>query len=64
MARNTEQKKASDQKTISDHEIWLAIRWLDPDAEKDTSDIAVVITLVGLFCIVCIVCVLLHLRGL
>jgi hypothetical protein len=63
MARNTEQKKASDQETISDQEIWPAIRYLDPDAKKDTSDIAVVITLAGLLCIVCIVCVLLHLRG-
>ena len=64
MARNTEQKKASDQETISDQEIWSSIRYLDPDAKKDTSDIAVFITLIDLFCIVCIVCVLLHLSGL
>jgi hypothetical protein len=47
MARNTEQKKARDQETISDQEIWPAICYLDPDAEEDTSDIAVVITLVS-----------------
>jgi hypothetical protein len=63
MSRNTEPKKASDQE-ISDQDIWLAIRRLDPDAKKDTSNIAVVITLIGLFCIVCIVWFLLHLRGL
>jgi hypothetical protein len=41
MSRNTEPKKASDQE-ISDQDIWLAIRRLDPDAKKDTSNIAVV----------------------
>jgi hypothetical protein len=64
MGRNTEQEKERDRETISDQEIWPAIRYLDPDAKKDTSDIAVVITLAGLLCIICIVCVLLHLRGL
>jgi hypothetical protein len=64
MAKNTEQKKASDQETISNQEIWPAIRYLDPDAEKDTTGIALVITLVGLVCIVCIVCLLFYLRGL
>jgi hypothetical protein len=64
MGRNIEQKKERDQETISDQEIWPAIRYLDPDAKKDTSDIAVVITSISLLCIVCIVCVLLHFRGL
>ena len=68
MARNTEQKKAMDPETISDQEIWPAIRYLDPDAEpdadKDTSNIAVVITLLGLVCIVWIVCGLFYLRAL
>jgi hypothetical protein len=64
MARNTEQKKASDQETASDQEIWLEIRYLDPDAKKDTSDIAVAITSISLLCIICIVYVLLHLSGL
>jgi hypothetical protein len=61
---NTEQKKAGDEETTSDQEIWRAIRCLDPDAKKETSDIALVITLIGLVCLVCIVWVLLHLRGL
>jgi hypothetical protein len=61
MARNTEQKKVSDPETVSDQEIWQAIRRLDPDAEKDASDIAGVITVISLLFIVG---VLLHLRGL
>jgi hypothetical protein len=63
MPKNTEQKKAGDQETASDQEIWRAIRCLDPDAKKDTSNIAAVITLIGLVCIVGVVWVLLHLRG-
>jgi hypothetical protein len=64
MARNTEQKKVSDPETVSDQEIWQVIRRLDPDAEKKTSDIAGIITVIGLLCIILIVGVLLHLRGL
>lgn len=64
MARVTEQKRASARERTLDQEIWLAIDYLDPDARKDTSDIALVITLVSLLFIVCIVCVLLHRRGL
>jgi putative exporter of polyketide antibiotics len=64
MARNTEQKKVSDPETVSDQEIWQAIRRLDPDAEKDRSDIAGIIALISLLCTIFIVGVLLHLRGL
>jgi hypothetical protein len=62
MARDTEQKKARDPETISDQEIWPAIRYLDPDIPKDTSGIGLVITLVGLVCIVWVVCFLLYQR--
>lgn len=62
MARDTERKTAGDPETISDQEIRSAIRYLDPDAEKDTSDIAVVITSLCLVCVVWVICVLLYLR--
>jgi len=63
MPRNTEEKKTTDE-TISDHEIWLAIRYLDPETKTKASKIAVASTIFAIFSIICVVCILLHLRGL
>ena len=64
VVKNTEQKKAKHEETVSDQEIWLAIRYLDPDIERKVTDIAVITTLLALFSIICIVWLLLRLRGL
>lgn len=63
MRRNTEETKRTDE-TISDHEIWSAIRYLDPETETKASKIAVASTIFAIFSIICMVCILLHLRGL
>ena len=57
------QKKNNDEETVSDHEIWSTIRYLDPDAQTKASNIAVVVTLIAIFSI-CLACIVLHLCGL
>jgi hypothetical protein len=41
MSRNVKYNKADDNETYSDHEIWSAIRYLDPDVELRNSDVTV-----------------------
>ena len=57
------QKKNNDEETVSDHEIWSTIRYLDPDAQTKASNIAVVVTLIAIFSI-CLAYIVLRLRGL
>lgn len=63
MRRNTEENRTTED-TIPDHEIWLAIRYLDPETETKASEIAVLSTIFAIFSVICTVCILLHLRGL
>ncbi|HUE53852.1 MAG TPA: hypothetical protein VMO80_16025 [Terriglobales bacterium] len=62
--RSNQQKEANDHGTISDQEVWSAIRYLDPESDDSESDITAGIALLVVVCIVCLVCALLHLRGL
>ena len=62
MEKNTEHKKAKDEETPSDQEIWWTIRYLDPDVKA--TDGGVIITLLALFAIVCVVVAVLYSRGL
>jgi hypothetical protein len=39
------QKKDNDEETVSDQEIWLAIRYLDPDTKSEVNDIVAIVTL-------------------
>jgi hypothetical protein len=64
MEKNTEHKKAKDEETLSDQEIWWTIRYLDPDAKDQATDGGVIITLLALFAIVCVVVAVLYSRGL
>jgi hypothetical protein len=57
------QKKNNDEETVSDHEIWSTIRYLDPDTETKASNIAVIVTLAAIF-LIGLACIVLHLRGL
>jgi hypothetical protein len=63
MAKNTERKKRNGEETVSDDEIWSAIRYLDPETQETGHNIAVTITLIAIFSI-CLACIVLHLRGL
>ena len=62
MPRNNEQKEANDHRTISDREVWSAIRYLDPESDHRESEVAVTIAVSALLCIVSIVCVLVRRR--
>jgi hypothetical protein len=63
MAKNTEQKKRNGEKTVSNDEIWSAIRYLDPEAKETGHDVEVTLTLIAIFWI-CLACFGFHLRGL
>ena len=63
MAKNTEQKKRNGEDTVSDDQIWTAIRYLDPETKETRHNIAVTITLIAIFSI-CLACIVFHLRGL
>jgi hypothetical protein len=41
MTRNLKCKKADDNEADAGHEIWSAIRYLDPDIEPGNTDVAV-----------------------
>jgi len=55
MTRDVTREKADDHKTDSDQEIWLAIRYLDPDLRFTKSDIAYGVTWIVLILLLCIV---------
>ena len=60
MRRNNEQKEAKDSDTISEREVWSAIRYLDPESDHRESDIAAAIAVLAIVSIVCLVMVFLH----
>jgi len=64
MEKNTEHKRAKDEETLSDQEIWWTIRYLDPDLKDKSTDGGVIITLLAIFAIVCVVVAVLYSRGL
>jgi hypothetical protein len=51
------QKKDNDEGTVSDQEIWSAIRYLDPDTKSEVNDIVAIVTLTAIFSI-CLACIL------
>ena len=62
--RNNQQKETIDLGVISDREVWIVIRYLDPELDRRGCDTAAAIACLAVVCIVCIVWVLLHVRGL
>lgn len=60
MRRNNEQKEANDSDTISEREVWSAIRYLDPESDHRESDIAAAVAVLAIVSIVCLVMVFLH----
>ena len=63
MSRQNLQKE-SPGRVISDAEIWLAIRYLDPDLRRKRSEITPYLALVMVIVLLCAVWFSLHLRGL
>jgi hypothetical protein len=57
-------QKESPGRVISDAEIWLAIRYLDPDLRRKRSEITPYLALVMVIVLLCAVWFSLHLRGL
>jgi hypothetical protein len=62
MERDIEHKKANDEHSLSDQEIWWKIHYLDPDIDR--SDSVVIITVLAILSIVGVVIALLYNRGL
>jgi hypothetical protein len=62
MEKHIEHKKAKDEQSLSDREIWWKIRYLDPDIKR--SDSVVIISVLAILSIVGVVVALLHSRGL
>jgi hypothetical protein len=60
--KHIEHKKAKDEQSLSDREIWWKIRYLDPDIKR--SDSVVIITVLAILPTVGIVVALLYSRGL
>src|SRR5258708_16504952 len=54
MEKNTEHKRAKDEETLSDQEIWWTIRYLDPDLKDKLTDGGVIITFLGIFVLFCV----------
>jgi hypothetical protein len=61
---NNGPKEANDHGTISDREVWFAIRYLDPESDHRKSNIAAAVALLAVVCIVCVVFGWLHFLGL
>ena len=62
MEKYIEHKKAKNDHSLSDREIWWKIRYLDPDIKR--SDSVVIITVLAILCIVGFVIALFYSRGL
>jgi hypothetical protein len=62
MEKPIEHKKAKDEQSLSDQEIWWKIHYLDPDIER--CDSVVIITVLAVLSIVGVVVALLYSRGL
>jgi hypothetical protein len=62
MEKHIEHKKAKDEPSLSNREIWWKIRYLDPDIER--SDSVVIFTVLAIVSIVGVVVAMLYSRGL
>jgi len=63
MRRDTEQNNDTEKDTLSDKEVLLMIRYLDPDTRSESNG-AVLLALVAIVSIVCAVFIVLYVRGL
>ena len=65
MAKNVRLTGSQKDVGVSDQEVWLAIRYLDPDdSAQFGNNLAVIITMVAVLLIVGAACALLYFRGL
>jgi hypothetical protein len=64
MAKQNWQQRTADSESISDQEIWFAIRYLDPEISRQPSNVTAFVALLAVIIVLCAICVSLHLRGL
>jgi hypothetical protein len=57
-------KKALDRGVVSDREVWAAIRYLDPQSERNRSDFVIIVVLFAAVSLLTVVLVLMRVRGL
>jgi hypothetical protein len=63
MRKDTEQNNQNEKDTFLEKEVWLTIRYLDPDTRSESNG-AVVVALLAIVSIVCAVSIVLYVRGL
>jgi len=62
VGKDTEQNNQNDKDTFSEKEVWLTIRYLDPDTRSEGTG-AVVAALLAIFSIICAAFIALYVRG-
>ena len=58
-----DEQRREDEKTDQEQEVWSAIRYLDPDEEHKSADIAAIVAVVALLLIILVIFVGLYVRG-
>jgi hypothetical protein len=58
-----DERPREDEKTDQEQEVWSAIRYLDPDEEHKSTDIAAIVAAVALLLIILVIFVVLYVRG-
>ena len=64
MAKQNWQQRIAESESISDQEIWFAIRYLDPEISNKPSNLTAFIALFAVVVVLAAICISLHLRGL
>jgi hypothetical protein len=64
MAKQNWQQHAAESESISDQEIWFAIRCLDPEISQKPSNVTAFVALFAVIVVIGAICISLHLRGL
>jgi hypothetical protein len=64
MAKQNWQQRTAESESISDQEIWFAIRYLDPEISRHPSSVIAFVALFAVIVVLAAICVSLHLRGL
>jgi hypothetical protein len=59
-----DERRREDEKTDQEQEVWSAIRYLDPDEEHKSADIAAIVAVGALLLIILVIFVGLYVRGL
>jgi hypothetical protein len=58
-----DERPREDEKIEEEQEVWSAIRYLDPDEEHKSADVAAIVAVVTLLLIIFVIFVALYVRG-